>query len=86
MLDAKRLGIIQMNMEMAGKKVDTVRRPRPGKCGATVHIEVDPRVKPIQQKRRTIALQCGQTELKKEAVISGPLGSEWARWWIYNPV
>jgi hypothetical protein len=57
-----------------------------------VHIEVDPKVKPIQQKRRTIALHYVDrlkkhlVELKKEGVISGPLGSEWARGWICNPV
>ena len=57
-----------------------------------VHIEVDPRVKPIQQKRRNIALHYVDrlkkhlNELKKEGVISGPLGPEWAKGWICNPV
>ena len=57
-----------------------------------VHIEVDPKVKPIQQKRRNIALHYVErlkahlTELKQEGVISGPLGPEWARGWICNPV
>ena len=96
LLDAQRLGIIQMNMKGAGQKVDTVARLEDtGKQpivnrgtvsgGQTqqeisrkmasitakfpdlftglgrakvepVHIQVDPKVKPIQQKRRTIAL------------------------------
>ena len=57
-----------------------------------VHIEVDPRVKPVQQKRRNIALHYVDrlrehlAELKREGVISGPLGPEWAKGWICNPV
>ena len=47
-----------------------------------LHIEVDPRVKPVQQKRRNIAvhyvdrLRKHLDELKKAGVISGPLGPE----------
>ena len=57
-----------------------------------VHIEIDSKVRPIQQKRRNIALHNVDKlkkhlrELKQEGVISGPLGPEWARGWIYNPV
>ena len=57
-----------------------------------VHIDVDSKVKPIQQKRRPIALHYVDRfkkhleELKQEKVISGPLSSEWARGWICNPV
>ena len=57
-----------------------------------VHIELDLRVKPVLQKRRNIALHYVDRlrkhldELKKEGVISGPLGPEWARGWICNHV
>ena len=57
-----------------------------------MHIEVVKKVKLIQQKRRNIALHYMDrlkrhlAELKKEGVISGPLGPEWARGWIFNPV
>ena len=57
-----------------------------------MHIEVDQKVKPIQQKRRNIALPYVDrlrehlAELKREGVISGPLGPEWAKGWICNPV
>ena len=59
---------------------------------APVHIEIDPKVRPIQQKKRNIALHYVDRlrkhlkELKQEGVISGPLGPEWARGWISNPV
>ena len=130
--DAKRLGIIRMNMRGASQQVDTVARlervvKQPAvKTGVVsggqtqeeinrvmekitekfpdlfkglgrarvqpVHIEVNPRVKPIQQKRRNIALHYVERlkkhlgELKEEGVISGPLGPEWAKGWICNPV
>ena len=132
LIDAQRLGIIQMNMKGAAQKEDVVARlekvekEQTVKSGPVsggqsqeeidremrsitdkfpnlfsglgrakvepVHIEVDKKVKPIQQKRRTIALHYvdrlkkHMTELKEEGVISGPLGPEWARGWICNPV
>ena len=52
-----------------------------------MHIEVDPKIKTIQQKRRLIALQYKEKfkkhleELQAKVVIS-----EWARGWICNPV
>ena len=57
-----------------------------------MYIEVDPKIKTIQQKRRPIALQYKEKfkkhleVLQAKGVISGPLGSEWARGWICNPV
>ena len=132
LLDAQRLGIIQMNMKGAAQKEDVVARlekvkkQQTVKTGAVsggqsqkeidremkiitdkfpnlfmglgrakvepVHIEVDKKVKPIQQKRRNIALHYVDrlrkhlAELKEEGVISGPLGPEWAKGWICNPV
>ena len=58
----------------------------------SVHVEVDPKIKPIQQKRRNITLYYVERlrkhlkELKEEGVISGPLGPEWAKGWICNLV
>ena len=57
-----------------------------------VHIEVDDSIEPVQQKRRPIPLQYIERfeklldQLKENGVVSGPLGSEWARGWIHNPV
>ena len=130
--DAKKLGIIDLNMQGRPKTEDTVNRvqkvikeavPVSGQVsgGQTqleinrnmekiigklpklfqglgrakvdpIHIEVDKKVKPIQQRRRPIALHYVDKlnkhleELKQAGVISGPLGSEWARGWICNPV
>ena len=51
-----------------------------------MNIEVDQKVKPVQQKRRKIALLYVDrrlrehlAELKREGVICGPLGPEWAK-------
>ena len=57
-----------------------------------VHIEVDPEVKPKQQKRRPIAIhyvdrfKAHLMELQEAGVVTGPLESEDARGWISNPV
>ena len=57
-----------------------------------IHIQVDPDVKPVQQKPRPIAVHYAEkfkahiAELKEAGVVSGPLGSEYARGWISNPV
>ena len=57
-----------------------------------IHIAVDPKVKPVQQKPRPIALRYVDKfnahikELEAEGVVSGPLGSEHARGWVSNPV
>ena len=53
-----------------------------------VHIDVDPAVKPMQQKRRPMAFHYVEKfkahleELKAAGVVSGPLGSEHAKGWI----
>ena len=57
-----------------------------------VHIEVDKTVKPVQQKRRPIAINYLDMfkehieELHRAGVVSGPLTSESARGWIHNVV
>ena len=57
-----------------------------------VHIDVDPAVKPIQQKRRPMAIhyvdkfKAHIEELQAAGVVSGPLGSDHAKGWISNPV
>ena len=57
-----------------------------------VHIEIDKSVKPVQQKRRPIALHYMTKfkdhleELHSAGVISGPLQSESAGGWIHNVV
>ena len=57
-----------------------------------VHIEVDERIKPVQQKKQPIALhyvdkfKAHLEELKKAHMVSGPLKSESARGWIHNVV
>ena len=57
-----------------------------------VHIEIDSKVKPVQQKRRPIAIHYRERfqehleELYKAGVVSGPLTSESARGWIHNVV
>ena len=57
-----------------------------------VHIEVDNSVKPVQQKRRAIAIHYLDKfkehleELHRAGVVSGPLTSESARGWIHNVV
>ena len=57
-----------------------------------IHIKIDKNAKPVQQKLRPIALHYKQKfkdhikELKEAGVVSGPLGSEYARGWISNPV
>ena len=57
-----------------------------------IHIEVDPEVKPIQQKQRQIALQYVEKfkdhleELEQAGVITGPLGPEYAKGWVSNVV
>ena len=51
-------------------------------------LQVDPEVKPVQQKQRPIAFQYKQLykdhieQLQKEGVVSGPLHSKSARGWI----
>ena len=126
LMDAQRLGIIQMNVKGAEQKEDRVARlemlvKQPAvKTGIVsggqtqrdidrkmesitdefpdlftglgrakvepVLIEVDQRVKPVQQKSWKIALLYVDrrlrehlAELKREGVISGPLGPEWAK-------
>ena len=57
-----------------------------------VHIEIDQAIKPVQQKRRPIALHYQDKfkahieELKRAGVVSGPLKSESAGGWIHNVV
>ena len=57
-----------------------------------VHIDVDPTVRPIQQKRRPMAIHYVEKfkahleELKEAEIVSGPLGSDHAKGWISNPV
>ena len=57
-----------------------------------VHIEIDKSVKPVQQKRRPIALHYMEKfkehieELHRAGVVSGPLKSESAGGWIHNVV
>ena len=57
-----------------------------------MHIEVDNSVKPVQQKRRPIAIHYLDKfkehieELHRAGVVSGPLTSESARGWIHNVV
>ena len=57
-----------------------------------IHIEIDPSVRPVQQKQRRIALKYKERfrkhleELKAEGVIEGPLKSKFATGWISNPV
>ena len=57
-----------------------------------IHIEVDDGIKPVQQKRRPIAIhyldkfKAHLEELKEAGVVSGPLKSDSARGWIHNAV
>ena len=57
-----------------------------------VHIEIDKTIKPVQQKRRPIALHYQEKfrehieELERAGVVSGPLKSESAGGWIHNVV
>ena len=57
-----------------------------------IHIEVDERVKAVQQKRRPIAIHYLDKfkdhieELHRAGVVSGPVSSESARGWIHNVV
>ena len=57
-----------------------------------IHIAVDPKVKPVQQKPRPKALRYVDKfnehikELEAAGVVTGPLGSEHARGWVSNPV
>ena len=57
-----------------------------------IHIQVNPEVKPVQQRQRPIALHYVQKfkdhikELEEAGVVTGPLGSEYARGWVSNPV
>ena len=57
-----------------------------------VHIEINKKIKPVQQKRRPIAIHYLEKfkehieELRNAGVISGPLKSESATGWIHNVV
>ena len=57
-----------------------------------IHIEVDPDVTSVQQKKRPIAFQYKQRfkehieELQKEGVVSEPLDTKSAKGWISNVV
>ena len=57
-----------------------------------IHIYMDKKVKPVQQKQRKVALhflprlKAHLDELKANNVIMGPLDSKDATGWISNPV
>ena len=57
-----------------------------------IHIEVDPNIKPVKQKKRRIALHYREKfkdhleEPKEAGVVSGPLGSDEAVGWVSNVV
>ena len=77
----------RVNMTIAdkGKQGHTSRVKLLVDSGDPIHIEIDPKVTPIQQERRPIRLDYVEklnkylVELKREKVIFGLVDSLWAR-------
>ena len=83
---------IDIQMEEITKKYKDVFKGLGRAKVEPIHIEIDPNVKPVQQKRRPIALHYQEKfrkhieELKAQGTVDGPLDSSHAMGWISNPV